>query len=121
MVNAADTTTAVTSDTNPSVLGQDVTFTATVAANAPSTTTPSGFGAVRDRRRELRFAGRPRQLRPGLASTTAALAVGNHTVVARLPRHRQLQRLEGSLSPDQVVTTAATTTVDHVGTSRTRR
>lgn len=39
---AAATTTAVTSDANPSIFGQTVTFTASVSANAPGTGTPSG-------------------------------------------------------------------------------
>src|SRR5207245_3461749 len=41
-VNKADTTTVVTSSANPSVFGQSVTFTATVAAVAPGAGTPSG-------------------------------------------------------------------------------
>src|SRR5581483_5801183 len=41
-VDAATTATSVSSDVNPSVLGQPVTFTATVSANDPSTTIPSG-------------------------------------------------------------------------------
>lgn len=41
-VNQASTTTTVTSSVNPSVFGQDVTFTATVAAAAPGSGTPGG-------------------------------------------------------------------------------
>src|SRR5256885_7784525 len=41
-VNKADTTTAVTSSTNPSVFGQSVTLTATVSAAAPGTGVPGG-------------------------------------------------------------------------------
>ena len=41
-VAVADTTTSVSSVTGPSVFGQDVTFSATVAAVAPSTATPVG-------------------------------------------------------------------------------
>ena len=42
VVNQASTTTALTSGTNPSVSGQSVTFTATVAAVSPGSGTPTG-------------------------------------------------------------------------------
>jgi hypothetical protein len=41
-VNAADTTTVVTSSVNPSVFGQAVTFTATVTVKSPGAGTPQG-------------------------------------------------------------------------------
>ena len=41
-VNQSSTTTAVTSSPNPSVFGQGVTFTATVAAAAPGSGMPTG-------------------------------------------------------------------------------
>ena len=41
-VNQDSTTTSVVSSANPSVYGQSVTFTATVAANAPGSGTPTG-------------------------------------------------------------------------------
>lgn len=47
-VNAAATTTALTSSVNPSVLGQPVTFTATVTANPPAGGTPSGTVTFKD-------------------------------------------------------------------------
>ena len=47
-VNQADTTTTVTSATNPSVFGQSVTFTATVAAAAPGAGTPTGNVTFKD-------------------------------------------------------------------------
>ena len=43
VVGAADTTTSVSSSLNPSVFGQDVTFTATVQSIFPSTATPTGL------------------------------------------------------------------------------
>ncbi len=42
VVNKADTTTAVVSSVNPSIVGQSVTFTATVTAVAPGSGTPTG-------------------------------------------------------------------------------
>src|SRR5262245_47509046 len=47
-VNRADTTTTVTSSANPSVVGQLVTFTATVASVAPGAGIPSGAVAFKD-------------------------------------------------------------------------
>jgi hypothetical protein len=41
-VNLGATTTAITSNANPAVSGQTVTFTATVSAGAPATGTPTG-------------------------------------------------------------------------------
>jgi large repetitive protein len=41
-VNLGATTTAISSNANPSVSGETVTFTATVSANAPATGTPTG-------------------------------------------------------------------------------
>ena len=45
-VNAAATTTAVASSANPSVVGQAVTYTATVAVTAPGAGTPSASDTV---------------------------------------------------------------------------
>ena len=42
-VKQASTTTALTSDPNPSVSGQSVTFTATIAAVSPGSGTPTGM------------------------------------------------------------------------------
>jgi hypothetical protein len=78
-VNAAPTTTLLTSSANPSVTGQSVTFTATVSSSVAGTqsgtvsfyldgsTTPAGSAA----------------LSAGAAQfSTSSLSVGNHTVVA---------------------------------------
>ena len=45
-VNAASTTTAVASSANPSVVGQAVTYTATVAVTSPGSGTPSSSDTV---------------------------------------------------------------------------
>ena len=47
-VNKADSNVTVSSSVNPSVFGQSVTFTATVAAVAPGAGTPSGTVAFKD-------------------------------------------------------------------------
>ena len=48
VVNQAGTTTTVASSTNPSVFGQSVTFTATVAAVAPGSGAPTGTVTFKD-------------------------------------------------------------------------
>ena len=108
-VDAADTTTTVASDLNPAVLGQSVTFTATVSANVPSFNVPTG---------SVQFvvdggnSGSPVSLDGnGQATlTTSSLGVGSHTVDAHFLGTADYNQSTGSLSPDQVVTTAATTT-----------
>src|SRR5207249_2021807 len=47
-VNKSDTTPTLTSTTNPSVFGQSVVFTATVAATSPGAGTPSGTVVFKD-------------------------------------------------------------------------
>ena len=48
VVNAADTTTSVSSPANPSKTGQTVTYTATVAAVSPGSGTPTGSVAFKN-------------------------------------------------------------------------
>ena len=72
-------TTLNTSSINPSVFGQAVTFTATVAAAAPGSGTPTGSVTFYDGSTDLGTAG----LSGGSASlTTSALAVGSHSITA---------------------------------------
>src|SRR5205807_2416025 len=76
-VNQDSTTTTVTSDINPSVFGQAVTFTATVAANSPGAGTPSGTVTFLDG--GVSFASAA--LSSGTASfTTSTLTGGIHTI-----------------------------------------
>src|SRR5262249_54442419 len=71
-------TTGVTSGTNPSVFGQSVTFTATVAAGAPATGTPTGTVTFRDGTTNL---GTGTLNASGVATfSTSALAVGSHAI-----------------------------------------
>src|SRR5439155_3682344 len=46
--NKSDTTPTLTSNTNPSVFGQSVVFTATVAATSPGAGTPTGTVVFKD-------------------------------------------------------------------------
>jgi hypothetical protein len=80
-VDQAGTTTTVASSANPSMLGQPVTFTATVAAAAPAAGTPTG---------QVQFFvdgsafGSPDTLTGGTATSgvDSSLAVGTHQVTA---------------------------------------
>jgi hypothetical protein len=77
VVNSANTTTTVTSNNNPSVFGQSVTFTITVASGAG---TPTGNVSLTDNGNPL--AG-PLTLSSGVATyTTSSLSIGTHPIVA---------------------------------------
>ncbi|MGB6744160.1 MAG: Ig-like domain repeat protein [Terracidiphilus sp.] len=73
------TTTTLTSSVNPSVFGQNVTFTATVAATGGGTVTPDGTVTFMDGAATLGTA----PLTAGVATyATATLAVGMHSITA---------------------------------------
>ncbi len=75
-VNKANTLTAVASSLNPSIVGQKVTFTATVSS---STATPTGSVSFKDGSTTLGSA----SLSGGKAKfSTSKLAAGNHSITA---------------------------------------
>ncbi len=79
-VNQASTTTTLLSSVNPSVFGQSVTFTATVAAVSPGVGLPTGSVTFMDRATTL---GTGTLDASGQASfTTTALSVAGHTITA---------------------------------------
>jgi len=80
VVNKADTTTTVVSSVNPSKVGQSVTFTATVAAVAPGSGTPTGNVTFFDGATMLGTVA----LNPSAqaAFSTAALTQGTHPITA---------------------------------------
>src|SRR5207237_400588 len=80
-VNAADTSTQVGSALDPSIVGQSVTFTATVTATAPGAGTPTGTVQFAADGTDI---GGPQALdEGGVASvSTSALALGTHAVTA---------------------------------------
>ncbi|MBP7864540.1 MAG: Ig-like domain repeat protein [Acidobacteria bacterium] len=79
-VQKADTTTGLNAAPNPSVYGQAVTFTATVAVTAPGAGTPTGTVTFLEGATTLGTG----TLSGGTATfTTPALGVGPHTVTAR--------------------------------------
>jgi hypothetical protein len=77
------TTTALTSSFNPSVFGQSVTFTATVAANAPGAGTPTGTVTFYDGSTALGSGTLAVVDGTDQATyTTATLSVGSHNITA---------------------------------------
>ncbi|MFI5372708.1 MAG: Ig-like domain repeat protein, partial [Candidatus Eisenbacteria bacterium] len=79
-VNQASTSTTVGSSANPSLVGQSVTFTATVGAVAPGAGTPGGSVQFKI---DGADAGSPVALSGGSAIyATSALTAGSHTVAA---------------------------------------
>ena len=80
VVNASATNTVVVSSVDPSVVGQNVTFTATVAASAPGAGTPTGSVTFKDGAVTL---GSGTLNGSGVATiSTAALTLGSHNIVA---------------------------------------
>src|SRR5712692_2442114 len=79
VVNQASTTTTVTSSANPSVFGQGVTFTATVAAVAPGSGTATGTVTFKDGATTLGTG----TLSAGQATfATSSLTVATHSITA---------------------------------------
>ncbi|MFQ5340583.1 MAG: Ig-like domain repeat protein [Anaerolineae bacterium] len=79
-VNAANTTTSVTSSPNPSLLGQNVAINATVTANAPGSGTPTGNVTFKDGATSIAGCS-PVSLSGGSATcNTSALTLGLHTL-----------------------------------------
>ncbi|MEQ1644529.1 MAG: Ig-like domain repeat protein, partial [Pyrinomonadaceae bacterium] len=102
------TTTTVTSSANPSVLGQNVTFTATVAAIPPGNIPVGTVQFVIDGLN----AGAPVTLNgSGVATfSTSTLSIGNHPVVANYSGNSSFTPSSGTLAGGQVVGKANTTT-----------
>lgn len=108
VVGRAATSTLVGSSQNPSVVGRNVTFTATVTAVAPGAGTPAGLVQFRDGGAPL---GAPVALTAaGTASvSTTALSAGGHTVTAEYAGDGSFApSVSGGLS--QFVSNSATTT-----------
>jgi hypothetical protein len=79
VVNAADTTTTLTSSPNPSTHGTSVTFTATVAALTPGSGTPTGTVNILDNGTQIGTG----TLSDGVATfSTTTLSVGTHPITA---------------------------------------
>jgi Bacterial Ig-like domain (group 3)/YDG domain/Galactose oxidase, central domain len=80
IIDKANTTSSVTSNINPSTIGQTVTFTATAAGNPAVTCNPTGTVTFKDGSTTL-MAGV--SLSGGSASfSTSSLSAGNHSITA---------------------------------------
>src|SRR6202030_231218 len=110
VVNQASTTTTLESVANPSVSGETVTFTASVAATAPGSGTPTGT---------VNFLEGSTTLASGVSLngsdqatfTTSSLTVGSHTITANYSGDTNFSTSTGSDSAaPQVVNQASTTT-----------
>jgi uncharacterized protein (TIGR03437 family) len=105
-VNAASTTTTLASSGSPSVFGQSVTFTATVAAVAPGAGTPTGSVQFKEGVNVLGTG----TLTAGTATfSTSALSVATHSVTATYLGDPNFVT-SASSATNQVVNQAATTT-----------
>jgi ELWxxDGT repeat protein len=80
MVEKDGTSTSLAGAPNPAVLGQTVTFTASVKANAPAGAIPSGMVVFQDGTASLGSVSLDASGRATL--TTAALALGTHVITA---------------------------------------
>jgi Bacterial Ig-like domain (group 3) len=112
-VNAAATTTSVTSSANPSVVGQAVTYTATVAANPASAGTPTGNVEFLDGGTAIAACGGASGNPLSGASATCVVsygAVGSHTITAKYLGSTNFSASAVSSSITQTVNAAATTT-----------
>lgn len=113
VVGPASTTTTVGSSLNPSVAGQSVTFTATVAVVAPGVGTPTGTVAWSSNTGCGTTA-----VSAGIAAcTTSSLPVGTDTVTANYNGETTHSASAGSVSGGQVVSLASTTTKVTSGTN----
>jgi Bacterial Ig-like domain (group 3)/MBG domain (YGX type)/Kelch motif len=109
-VNQANTTTTVNSSANPSVLGQSVTFTATVNAVSPGSGTPTGTVTFKDGTATL---GTGTLNGSGVAAiSTTTLSVAAHSITAVYGGVSNFTGSDNAASPlSQVVNQANTTTV----------
>ena len=113
VVNKASTTTSLNSASNPSVVGQTVTFTATVAPVTPGTGTPTGTVSFLEGSTTL-ASGVTLNGSAQTTFTTSSLAVGSHTITASYSGDTSFLASTGddSASPQVVNQASTTTTLD---------
>src|SRR5207245_1350490 len=109
VVNKASTTTSLTSSVNPSVFGQSVTFTATVAVVSPGAGTPAGTVNFLDGITVI-GSGTLSATAPFTATfSTGSLVVGTHSITAQYLGNTNFSG-STSTAVSQVVNKASTTT-----------
>jgi hypothetical protein len=107
-VNAASTSTDLSASVNPSLVGQSVTFTATVTVPPPSSATPTGtvtFTIDGSPQAPISLNG------AGVATfTTSALSLGSHTIDAQFtPNSSNVNGSSDSLTQGVFAVSTATT------------
>lgn len=109
-VNPASTNTTVVSSTNPALVGQSVTYTASVSATAPGAGVPVGTVTFRDGSTSLTCAGGSQTLSSGTATCVLAPgSAGSHGITAAYAGSaNHLPSTSAAVS--QVVSAASTTT-----------
>jgi hypothetical protein len=114
-VNAADTSTAVSSSANPSEYGGAVTLTASTTVSSPGAGTASGSVQFQDNGTNL---GAPQNVGGGgqASITTSSLSVGSHTITASFTSN-SANFNDSSASTNQIVNEARTT-LTYTGTTR---
>ena len=104
-VNKGDVTVVVSSDQDPSITGQNVTFTATISAISPAIGTPSGTIQFKDGATNI---GSAQSIVGGMASvSTSTLTAGTHTITGQYSSDTNFNVGSGTLSGGQVVSGAA--------------
>jgi hypothetical protein len=111
VVNKASTTTGVASTPNPSVSGEAVTFTATVAAMPPGSGTPTGSVDFKEGGTDLTPGGVSLNGAGQATFSTSSLTVASHTITATYGGDMSFLTSTGDDSAlPQVVNKASTTT-----------
>jgi hypothetical protein len=114
VAKAATTTTLAASPASPSVFGQSVTFTATVAAAPPGAGTPTGTVAFTDGATTLTGCGAKALAGSGpytATCTTSTLAVGAHSIKATYSGDANFAGSASAALPYTVGQAATTTTL----------
>ncbi len=109
VVNKANTTTSLASSVNPSVFGQSVTFTATVAVVAPGAGTPTGAVNFLDGATNIGSCTLPAAAPFSCTFSTAALSVATHSITATYVGDTNFAT-STSAAVSQVVNKASTST-----------
>jgi len=106
-VNQASTTTTLVTSKSPTVFGEPVTFTATVAAQAPGGGTPTGTVTFKDGGSSIGTG----TLAGGIATlSTSTLAVGSHSITADYAGTASYAASSTAAPTTQLVNKADTTT-----------
>ena len=111
VVNKAGTSLGLTSATNPSVFGQSVTFTATIAAAPPGAGTPTGTINFLDGGNPIAGCQNVAIAAAQAQCLTSALTVGNHTITAAYSGDGNFNTSTGNMTGNPQVVNKANTSI----------